>query len=217
MELIRTQARYLASFEEMHNIISAGDAEKVFNIGDEILIEFEDYVVPYAVIGFDAEKTVDEKIEHTMTIWPTLAADDEAPFMPLPDADGRYNKWESSSLRKYLNSYEYYDHFLDMTEMLKYTCEVWKKNDDDRDTSDRFFILSVGEMDPETEGHYPYFSSEKKRIIEDENGWTTAHWTRGAYRGYAYYTWYVYSAGYVTGGYAANAARLCDMLICAKR
>lgn len=67
-------------------------------------------------------------------------------------------------------------------------------------TDEGFFLLSKEEVEK-------YMPREIDRIYADEDGDTRWWWTRSAYRGYAYLTWYVATGGSVTNYYAYDASR----------
>ena len=105
------------------------------------------------------------------------------------------NEYEGSDIQKYLRS----EFVATLPEELK---ELAKGNGD-------AFLLSLEEAKK-------YMPREIDRIVYDEQGETEWWWTRSAYRGYAYNTWYVYSSGYVhshTASYATRFAPACGLWI----
>lgn len=73
---------------------------------------------------------------------------------------------------------------------------VLKENGDREATLDTFFLLSVEEM-KDKEKKYQRFRSERDCVKVNPKQETEWHWTRTAYRGYAYNTWFVNASGYV--------------------
>lgn len=63
---------------------------------------------------------------------------------------------------------------------------------------------------------YKYFKNRKRMIRTDEEGEPNWHWTRSAYRGHAYYTYYVTSTGSVYGYTASNANACAPACVIAK-
>lgn len=68
-------------------------------------------------------------------------------------------------------------------------------------TEEGFFLLSLEEIKK-------YMPRPADRVFVNEDRETNWWWTRSAYRGYAYFTWYVSTGGYVYG-YTAGCALRC--------
>ena len=106
--------------------------------------------------------------------------------------------------REYLQSDEFKERFADL---IPYLAKVKKNNSNGEQTEDLFFLLSKEEFDPE-ETPYEFYENKANRVKFTEDGNTCSHWTRSAYRGSSYLTWYVSSDGSVNHhGYANWAIR----------
>lgn len=95
------------------------------------------------------------------------------------------NEYEGSDMQKYLRE----EFPLTVPEELR---EVV--------TEEGFFLLSLEEIKK-------YMPRPADRVFVNEDGETDWWWTRSAYRGYAYNTWYVNAGGYVNSYYASYAYR----------
>lgn len=193
MKLIRKEEYDYYTLEGIQEIVRAGEAGVVFPVGSQLVITFDGKPALYDVIGIDAEEPADTNLKHSMTIQAHTLLE-KRPF----DTKGRYgsNVWETSELRAYLNSEEYAKRYEDL---VPYLAAVRKKNNSGADTIDTFFLPSreeYGDVD-EVEPYEYYKTGEIARVKADEDGETDWHWTRSAYRGYAYYVWLVYASGYV--------------------
>lgn len=201
MQIKKTILTESVTLEELRKIIREGRAAEVLAVGDQIYIDFDGTAVPYDVIGIDADTAAAEELKHTVTIQAHELIE-ERPF----DTKGRYgsNDWETSELREYLNSETYAAR---CAELAKYAIPVTKMNTNGRKTVDTFFLLSVDEYDAK-DTPYEYYKDKPYRAAkhtkDDYNDW---HRTRSAYRGNSYYTWCVYSSGYVSYYYANNSMR----------
>lgn len=173
-----------------------------FSEGDTIDIEFDGEVIQHDIIGIDAEKLVDKSLEHSITIQMHDLVMEERPF----DTTGDYgsNVWETSELRKYLQSEEFRERY---KKLIPYLTKVVKENNSGDDTEDLFFLLSADEVDPK-KTPYKYYEDVTNRQKKNADGETDYHRLRSAVRGYSYSAWYVNSSGSVGGGiYAIGASR----------
>lgn len=193
------------TWEELGKIIEAGKAKEFFGGKGSISVEMEGVgVVVFDVIGYDTEKLAEDK-QHNITLWMRDLILDKMTFSTEDN-----NKWEESDIRKHINSEEFINRF--ETGFRELICPVYKDNGERIDTVDRFFLLSKEEL----EGGYEYINTEADRVKVDENGEIDAHWTRSAHRGYADYTWYVYTSGIVYGGTASWANRFSPACVIAR-
>lgn len=203
MQIKKTILTESVTLEELRKIIREGRAAEVLAVGDQIYIDFDGAAVPYDVIGIDVDTPAAEELKHTVTIQAHELIE-ERPF----DTKGRYgsNDWETSELRKYLNSGTYAAR---CAELAKYVIPVTKMNTNGRKTADTFFLLSVGEYDAKRTP-YEYYKDKPYRAAkhakDDFNDW---HRTRSANRGNSYFTWCVSSSGNVGGYYGANNSMRC--------
>lgn len=201
MQIKKTILTESVTLEELRKIIREGRAAEVLAVGDQIYIDFDGAAVPYDVIGIDADTPAAEELKHTVTIQAHELIE-ERPF----DTKGRYgsNDWETSELRKYLNSGTYAAR---CAELAKYVIPVTKMNTNGRKTADTFFLLSVGEYDAKRTP-YEYYKDKPYRAAkhakDDFNDW---HRTRSAHRGNSYGTWCVDSSGDVSGSTANGSMR----------
>jgi hypothetical protein len=191
------------TMDELQKVVRAGAAAEQLAAGTQIMIKFDGKFVPYDVIGIDAEDLVDKNLKHSLTIQAHVLVE-ERPF----DTTGRYgsNVWETSELRKYLNSEEYAKRYEDL---VPYLAAVRKKNKSGEDTIDTFFLLSreeYGDVIGEETPYEYYKAGEIARVKADENGETGWHWTRSAYGGTTYGPWSVTSSGHVSGSTIASYA-----------
>ena len=199
MVTIRTMKEQQYTLDELRDIVRAGKAAEVFNIGDQLLIKFDGKEVPYDIIGMDAEKLVNTEHKHSITIQAHELIE-ERPF------DSKCsNVWRTSELREYLSSEEYLKRYEDL---VPYLAAVVKENSDGQDTEELFFVLSKEEYKEETTP-YPYYKKEINRVKAGEDGETDWHWTRSAHRGYACITWHVSTSGGVSYYYYAYYASRC--------
>lgn len=203
MQIKKTILTESVTLEELRKIIREGRAAEVLAVGDQIYIDFDGTAVPYDVIGIDADTPAAEELKHTVTIQAHELIE-ERPF----DTKGRYgsNDWETSELRKYLNSETYAARYAELAE---YVIPVTKMNTNGRETVDTFFLLSAGEYDAK-DTPYEYYKGKPYRAAkhakDDFNDW---HRTRSAYRGDSSNAWYVTSSGYVYYGYGAYGSMRC--------
>ena len=201
MQIKKTILTESVTLEELRKIIREGRAAEVLAVGDQIYIDFDGTAVPYDVIGIDADTPAAEELKHTVTIQ-AHELTEERPF----DTKGRYgsNDWETSELRKYLNSKTYAAR---CAELAKYVIPVTKMNTNGKKTVDTFFLLSVDEYDAK-DTPYEYYKDKPYRAAkhakDDYNDW---HRTRSALRGYSYLTWCVHSSGYVLTYGASDSMR----------
>ena len=128
----------------------------------------------------DCEWKVLEVTDKTMMIWKC-----EGPAAELPINKSGSNEYEGSDMQKYLRE----EFPQTVPEELREAV-----------TDEGFFLLSKEEVEK-------YMPREIDRIYADEDGDTRWWWTRSAYRGYAYGTWYVYTGG--GGSYYAFYAVRC--------
>lgn len=126
---------------------------------------------------------------------------EERPF----DTTGDYgsNVWETSELRKYLQSEEFRERY---KKLIPYLTKVVKENNSGDDTEDLFFLLSADEVDPK-KTPYKYYEDVTNRQKKNADGETDYHRLRSAHRGNSYDTWYVNSSGNVGGSTAVGASR----------
>lgn len=194
------------SLEWIQEVVRLGRARDYFSEGDTIDIEFDGEVIQHDIIGIDAEKLVDKSLEHSITIQMHDLVMEERPF----DTTGDYgsNVWETSELRKYLQSEEFRERY---KKLIPYLTKVVKENNSGDDTEDLFFLLSADEVDPK-KTPYKYYEDVTNRQKKNADGETDYHRLRSASRGYSYNTWCVYSSGGVGSGnyaiYAFAAPRL---------
>ena len=187
------------SLEWIQEVVRLGRARDYFSEGDTIDIEFDGEVIQHDIIGIDAEKLADKSLEHSITIQMHDLVMEERPF----DTTGDYgsNVWETSELRKYLQSEEFRERY---KKLIPYLTKVVKENNSGDDTEDLFFLLSADEVDPK-KTPYKYYEDVTNRQKKNADGETDYHRLRSAYRGYSCGTWYVNSSGHVygTGAYWA--------------
>ena len=145
------------------------------------------------------------------------------------------NAWLESNARFWLRG-EFLDGFdpddaKAIVEVMKKTyCQDYENLDkagEIREIPEKMFLLSCSELgfknkewqkfDGEGET-YEFFwnadsdpdNDEEIRVMVDEDGDQACYFTRSANRGYAHYTWHVYTSGSVTSaGYATTAYALC--------
>lgn len=190
------------SLEQLRELIRSGKAAEELNVGDQITVTFDGKEVLYDIIGIDAEKLVNPDLKHSITIQAHTLFEERA--FNNTDKGSETNIWETSDIRAYLNSEEYAARFADLVPYLQ---KVYKDNADRKPTEDTFFLLSLDEFE-EDKTPYPFYKGgEISRVKATENGETDWHWTRSAYRGYAYITWIVYAGGYANDNYARYALR----------
>lgn len=196
MKIITTLERK-TTFTEIKKALSNGTARELFGGAGSISVEVEGIgTAIFDIIGYDSEKLADKDKKHSMTLWMRDLLFDEMAF----DEEGS-NRWENSSIRKYINSKAFIERF--EPGFRKLLSPVYKKNDDRADTKDTFFLLSKEEL----EGGYEFFKTERDRVKVNKKGETDWHWTRSAGRGGAGNPWYVDTSGYVNYSNAIWARR----------
>ena len=159
----------------------------------------------YIEIGKAREFFVDKNKKHSVT----LAVRDLV-FGPMQFSKKRENKWETSDIRKYINSEEFINRF--ESEFRELLCKVYKDNGPKgKETIDTFFLPSVEEV----KGGYAFFENEKKRVKITPEGELYWYWTRSASRGNAYGTWYVHPSGDVYYSCASWTYRFCPVCVIA--
>lgn len=187
-------------FLQLAEDIRSGDIFKKLHVGDQITAQHDKLgKVVFDVLDFDREE-LPRKQEHSITLQMHRL---EVPDMPF-DAGG-CNKWESSSIRKYLNSEEFINGW--EGEFKALLTEVYKTNDDREKTLDTFFILSTKEMTDDYM-HYAYYNDRANMCKQGLDGFGDWYFTRSAYRGHRDGTWYVLSSGYV-GTHNSYSAHCC--------
>jgi hypothetical protein len=173
---IRTIKKTECSMEELQQIIREGKAPQLLPVGTQLMIKFDGKLVPYDVIGINAERLVNSDLKNSITIQ-AYVLQEERPF----DTTDRWgsNAWETSELRHYLNSEEYAARY---EELVPYLAAVYKKNNDNESTVDTFFLLSIEEYgaDERVETQYKFYEGKGEivRVKANKNGITDWHWTR---------------------------------------
>lgn len=202
MQIKKTILTESVTLEDLRKFIREGRAAEVLAVGDQIYIDFDGAAVPYDVIGIDVDTPAAEKLKHTVTIQAHELIE-ERPF----DTKRHYgsNDWETSELRKYLNSEAYAAR---CAELAKYAIPVIKTNTYGRKTVDTFFLLSVGEYDTKNTP-YEYYKDKLYRAAkhpkDDFNDW---HSTRSACCGSPYQAWGVSPSGHY-GYFIVNCFQRC--------
>lgn len=195
----------ISTWEEFKNYLKMGKAKEFF--GDNASLEVQVEGLGAAILDildYDKERLVNPDKEHSAT----LAVRDLV-FGPMPFSKKGENKWETSDIRKYINSEEFINRF--EPEFRNLLCKVYKNNKWEKDTLDMFFLPSVEEV----KGEYAFFKNEKKRVKitpEQEKDW---YWTRSAYRGLAYGAWCVSPSGHIISGHASWTCRICPVCVIA--
>ena len=165
------------TWEQIEEILAAGKARETFGEDGQITVQVEGIGTALLnILDYDKDKAADPDMQ-TMTLQFACLLFDEMPF----DENG-CNKWEKSSIRRNMNR--------------RLLIPVLKENGDREATLDTFFLLSVEEM-KDKEKKYQRFRSERDCVKVNPKQETEWHWTRTAYRGYAYNTWFVNASGYV--------------------
>lgn len=177
------------TWEQIEEILAAGKAREMFGDEGQITVQVEGIgEAVLNILDYDKDKAANKDM-HTMTLQFADLLFDEMPF----DEDG-CNKWEKSSIRNYLNSIAFKERFEEG--FRKMLVPVLKENDGRQETLDTFFLLSVDEMKDEAK-KYSRFRTERDCVKVNADQETDWHWTRTAYRGYAYNAWNVYASGSV--------------------
>ena len=193
---IVTKTEQECSLEDLRKIIRRGDVAEFLKTGDSLWLKFDSEETQFDIIGINAEKNID----HCITIQMHNLIE-ERPF----DTTGDFGSdvWETSGLRKYLNSTEFASRFEDLT---NYITQVEKENSNGKTTKDLFFLPSVDELAPE-KTPYEYYKNLANRVKTDKDGFVDWYWTRSARRGNSCYAWYVNSTGRVYVSCAMYAYR----------
>lgn len=196
------------TWRQIENILAAGKARETFGDDGQITVQVEGIgEAVLNILDYDKDKATDKDM-HTMTLQFADLLFDEMPF----DENG-CNKWEKSSIRKYMNSIEFKERFEEGFKRL--LVPVLKENDDRQETLDTFFLLSVDEM-KDDEKKYRRFRTEHDYVKVNADQKTDWYWTRTAYRGNAYNTWYVGASGGVSDcGYAMYSIRFAPACVIA--
>lgn len=203
----RTRTKEIIStWEEFKNCLKMGKAKEFFGENASMEVQVEDFgAVTFDVLDYDKEKLADANKKHSVT----LAVRDLI-FDPMPFSESGGNEWETSDIRKYINSEKFINRF--EPEFRELLCEVYKDNGPiGKKTVDTFFLPSVEEV----EGEYAFFENEKKRVKITPKGETNWYWTRSAARGNAYSTWYVAPSGNISSSTAGWANRFCPACVIA--
>lgn len=195
------------TWDEVGDILEAGKGEETFGLG-EMAVKVEGIgTAVLKILDYDKDKSAMDPTARTATVWFKRLEFNEKPF----DENGS-NQWGKCSLRKDINSIEFKNRFEEG--FRKLLTPVLKKNDDEEDTLDTFFLLSCKEL--EGEGRYRGIETEKDRIKVNPDGETDWHWTRSAHRGNASYAWYVSPSGYVNSSLATSAYRFAPACVLSK-
>ena len=197
----RTISETEYTWEQIEEILAAGKAREIFGEDGQIAVQVEGIGTALLnILDYDKDKTADPDMR-TMTLQFADLLFDEMPF----DEKGS-NKWEESSIRRYINSTAFNEKFEEGFRRL--LVPVLKENGEREATLETNFLLSVEEM--KTEGKkYQRFRSERDCVKVNPEHETEWYWTRTANRGSSYYTWYVGSSGTVTTSYYALYAIRC--------
>lgn len=195
----------ISTWEEFKNYLKMGKAKEFFGDNASLEVQVEGLgAVILDILDYDKERLVNPDKEHSVT----LAVRDLI-FDPMPFSENGGNEWETSDIRKYINSEEFINRF--EPEFRNLLCKVYKNNKWEKDTLDMFFLPSVEEV----KGEYAFFKNEKKRVKitpEEEKDW---YWTRSAYRGLAYGAWCVSPSGHIISGHASWTCRICPVCVIA--
>lgn len=199
----KAEIECISTWENLKHYIENGEAREFFGENASMEVQVEDFgAVTFDVLDYDKEKLADANKKHSVT----LAVRDLI-FGPMPFSENGGNEWETSDIRKYINSEEFINRF--EPEFRELLCKVYKDNGTiGKKTVDTFFLPSVEEV----EGEYAFFENEKKRVKITPKGETNWYWTRSAARGNGYSTWYVAPSGRVSSSTAGWANWFC--LVC---
>lgn len=203
----KAEIECISTWENLKHYIENGEAREFFGENASMEVQVEDFgAVTFDVLDYDKEKLADANKKHSVT----LAVRDLI-FGPMPFSENGGNEWETSDIRKYINSEEFVNKF--EPEFRDLLCKVYKANESKaKETIDTFFLPSAEEV----KGGYVFFENEKKRAKITPEGEATWYWTRSATRGSAYYTWGVNPSGYVSINYGASwAGRFCPACVIA--
>lgn len=203
----KAEIECISTWENLNHYIENGEAREFFGENASMEVQVEDFgAVTFDVLDYDKEKLADANKKHSVT----LAVRDLI-FGPMPFSENGGNEWETSDIRKYINSEEFVNKF--EPEFRDLLCKVYKANESKaKETIDTFFLPSAEEV----KGGYVFFENEKKRAKITPEGEATWYWTRSATRGSAYYTWGVNPSGYVSINYGASwAGRFCPACVIA--
>lgn len=197
---VRTVSEKEYTWEEIKDILAAGKAKETFGIEGQLIVKIDgkkDAVLN--ILDYDKDRVTEQGM-NTMTVQFRDLIFGEQPF----DKNGS-NRWETASLREYLNSKKFKNMFEEgFRNMIIPTI---KECDFGIKIADDFFLLSKEEMEDE-EKKYAKFRSEKDRVKANEEGMTDWYWTRSASRGNSYGAWCMNSSGHVIYDLdAANALR----------
>ena len=100
------------SWQDVQDIVRAGMGHKIFQVGDQLLAEFNGTPVVWVVIGIDHDKPTDPRFTHSLTIQShdcLLDAQFDAKEPDNPDSDRQErgnNRYLHSAIRQWLNSAE---------------------------------------------------------------------------------------------------------------
>ena len=156
------------TWEQIEEILAAGKARETFGEDGQITVQVEGIGTALLnILDYDKDKAADPDMQ-TMTLQFACLLFDEMPF----DENG-CNKWEKSSIRRNMNSIAFKERF---------------------EEGFRRLLIPVLK---ENEKKYQRFRSERDCVKVNPKQETEWHWTRTAYRGYAYNTWFVNASGYV--------------------
>lgn len=194
----KTEIEYISTWENLKYYIEIGEAREFFGENASMEVHVEDFgTVVFDVLDYDKEKLVDKNKKHSVT----LAVRDLI-FDPMPFSKNGNNSWESSDIRKHINSEEFINRF--EPEFRELLCEVYKDNGPKgKETIDTFFLPSVSELN----GGYEFFKNEKTRVKVNDEGETGWYWTRSASLGTAYVVHNVNPSGFCTNAGASSGFR----------
>jgi hypothetical protein len=99
-------------WKSVQDIVRAGMGHKIFQVGDQLLAEFNGTPVVWDIIGIDHDKPTDPRFTHSLTIQSRdclVDAQFDAPEPDNPDGDRQQfgnNRYLHSAIRQWLNSAE---------------------------------------------------------------------------------------------------------------
>ena len=203
----KTEIECISTWENLKHYIEIGEAREFFGEHASMEVQVKDFgAVVFDVLDYDKEKLTDANKKHSVTLAVRDLIFDSMPFTFSKNGE---NEWETSDIRKYINSEEFINRF--EPEFRDLLCKVYKNNEWGKDTLDMFFLPSVEEV----KGEYAFFENKKKRVKitpEEEADW---YWTRSTYRGLAYGAWCVSPSGHIISGHASWACQICPACVIA--